>query len=256
MNLKEKNEKNFFNFEEFKDQIINFSRKNRQFIFTYFDAEQDSYLTNHFKIDLENLPNLIVYDFNNRGYFIDNSRISNENLLDNLKNLIKKIEENSLTWSYGNFMQNFFSKFGLNFSEKTLILMLMCFFAFVLFFLIFSLFCCSDSEEITEELKREFMEKLAYNEDLNEEEKNMIVNSRNFNSFVRMGVEKIVEAIKGQRDENDNDDLNNNENEEESKISEENKRINEERKLNEDNLNSINDIISGDKKDDKLKKND
>jgi hypothetical protein len=256
-------------FAIFENAIKNFSRKNRKYIFAYFDTETEMNLTNYFKINNEHYPKLIVYDFINKAHYIDdqgnfdnkNEKENEENLIKNLKNVILKIEENSLVWSYGSFIQNIFSKFGLNLSEKNLVLLLMCIFGLILFFFIFSLFCCGDSEEITEEAKRDFMQKLAYNEDLNEEEKNMIVNSRNFNSFVKMGVEKIVEAIKGQREENNiNDDDDNNENENDNKNDNDNdndndiinneNRIEEERKI-EDNLNKINDI-----KDFKEKKND
>lgn len=237
------------NLEIFKKTIINFSRKNRNFIFAYFDTETDSYLTNHFSINLNNLPNLIVYDFINRGHFIDNSENKNEeDLLGNLKNVMDKLAENNLNWSYGNILQNFFSKFGINFSEKKLITILLCFVGIVLFLLIFSLFCCNDSEEISDDQKREFLEKLAYNEELSEEEKNMIVTSRNFNSYVKMGLENIVEAIKGKRDENDNNDSDNDTNQNNEIVNE--NLIEEEAKL-EDNLNNINDI-----KEPRDKKND
>lgn len=185
------------NIEIFKNEIKSFSKKNREYIFSYFDYEGDSYLTNFFKLNKEKLPCLILYDFLNRRYFIDYSDFKSfDQLNESLMYIKNSLLENKINWAHGNWIQEFLAKLGINVTERGSLIILGCLFIFILIILIVIIFCFGDNiDEEFEAKKKEFIEKLNVCQELSEEEKKMILESKNFDSFVKMGLEKIIENL-------------------------------------------------------------
>lgn len=228
-------------FCEFKKLTKIISKKNRDIIFSFFDIDQDSYLSNFFKLNKSKVPCLIIYDFSNRKYIIDYSDYKSiDSFKENVLNMKLKLETNNIQWIHGNWIQDFLSRIGINLSERGSLIFLGCIFIAILIILIIVLFCFGDGNDEEFELqKKEFMEKLAASTELHEEEKKLILGSKNFDSLVRMGIDKIIENLKGSLEQS-KDLVDEEEEEDPDIIREENKEENNKEVV--DNLNSINDI--------------
>lgn len=192
-------------FNDFKSEVKEISKRNREYIFSYFDSDQDNYLTNFFKLNKSNLPCLILYDFSNRRYAIDYSDFNSvKNLRENFLKIKDKLEANKLQWAHGNWFQDLLAKIGINLTERGSLILLGCFFIFILLVLIFVLFCFGETNDEEFDIKkRQFIEQLAASKDLHEEEKKLILDSKNFDSLVKMGLDKIIENLKSSINEED-----------------------------------------------------
>jgi len=231
-------------FNEFEKVIKTISKKNREYIFSYFDIEKDSYLTNFFNLNKKNIPCLIVYDFNNRKFVIDYSDYNTpENLNTNLLNIKNDLEKNLLQWSHANFIQDILAKFGINLTERGSLIVLGSFFVSILLILIIVMFFCGDARDEEFDIKKkDFLEKLGACKELHEEEKKLILESKNLDSLVRMGLGKIIENLKGSVENEEEEE------EKKTKNSEDEKNIinksyrNKDQGENVENIDSINDI--------------
>lgn len=234
-------QKNQTTLSEFESLIKPISKANRNFIFSYFDVDQDNYLSSFFKLNKSNLPCLILYDFSNRRYAIDYSNYNSaESLKENILKIKNDLEANRLQWAHGNWLQDFLAKLGLNLTERGSLILLGCLFVFILLVLIFVMFCFGDkNDEELEAVKKKFIEQLAATKELHEEEKKLILESKNFDSLVRMGLEKIIENLKGSvLEEKKGEDDDDNHSGDGGDLNEEERK----EKAIVDNLNSINEI--------------
>jgi len=131
------------------------SRKHRgNFVFAYIDVEVDSYLIKYFKIDTEKLPRIIIYDFEDKRYYVDNpldeTTAQNEELMTNyLNDLVEKCgQPDALHWTSGNFFEDMLAKFGIRLNQTGIIYIVGgLFVTLAVFFLIVLLWCGDKHDE-------------------------------------------------------------------------------------------------------------
>ena len=127
---------------------------------------------------------------------------SKENLILNLEKAKNNLENNSLEWSHGNWIQDILARMGLHLNERNSLLLIGGVFISILVIVIIFIFCFGDNtDEDLDIKKKEFLEKLTSSNELTEEEKKLILESKNFDSLVGMGFEKIIESMKMPIDE-------------------------------------------------------
>jgi hypothetical protein len=140
-------------------------KKKGDYVFAYIDTDLDSYLINYFKIDLKKLPRVIIYDFEDKKYYVDledNATYENEqSALKYLRELIEKANTPGvLTWTTGNFFEDLLAKFGIRLNQSGIIYIVGGLFAiFAVIFLIVVFYCGDKNEE--EEAKRLYEEQMA-----------------------------------------------------------------------------------------------
>jgi hypothetical protein len=115
--------------------------KNRDFVFTYIDKSQDAYMFNYFGVGESSLPQLIIYDFENRYHFKHDN-----NNVDSLISLVKHNGHN-LVWSTGSWFDDFLMKFGIRLNSTTIAYILGGLFIVMLVALITIMLCCTDASE-------------------------------------------------------------------------------------------------------------
>jgi len=120
---------------------------------------------------------------------------------------MNNLESDRLQWMHGNWLQDFLAQLGIDLTERGSLIVLGCFFIFILLVLIFVMFCFGEkNDEDFEAEKKKFMEQLAATQELHEDEKKLIFESKNFDSLVRMGLVKIIENLKESNNENENEE--------------------------------------------------
>jgi hypothetical protein len=112
---------------------------NRQHIFTYIDSNQDAYLFNYFKLG-NDLPRVVVYDFENKRHYTHSSN--------NVSEVLIGLYNNSLTWTTGNWFEDFLAKFGIQLNQKIIMYILVGAFILIIGFLVFVVFFTKESEEV------------------------------------------------------------------------------------------------------------
>ena len=141
--------------------LANISVQNRKqkgnFVFAYIDIDLDSYLIKYFKIDTGKLPRIIIYDFEDKRYYVDNiideTTAQNEEVMTNhLNDLVQKCEQpNALSWTTGNFFEDILAKLGIRLNQTGIIYIVGgLFLTFAIFFLIV-VFYCGDKHDEEEE---------------------------------------------------------------------------------------------------------
>lgn len=128
----------------------NIAIKNRNYVFTYLDAKQDAHLLQFFNIKNEDIPKIIIYDFAQGKHFIDKySYLEDANAMENLNDLIQKIQLDEIEWTTGYAFEDFLHKIGINISRNNLMIVLI---GFVTFGLICFIICtCSIMDSFKEE---------------------------------------------------------------------------------------------------------
>lgn len=129
------------------------SVKNRIYAFSFIDVDQDAYLVSYFKINIQDLPKIIIYDFKDKKFFVDNAEDKNVYSTEDaaekhISNLIKEMENGKLRWSTGNFLEDILLKFGIKLDQTTTAYILGgCFVLIVLILVIVIFFCGEKNEE-------------------------------------------------------------------------------------------------------------
>jgi hypothetical protein len=129
------------------------SIKNRKYVFAFIDIDQDSYLVNYFKINANDLPKVIIYDFKEKVFYVDNESNSHtvyeneESSMRHLQNLINLLQNNKLKWSTGNMLEDILAKFGLRLNQATMTYILGGCFALIVVIMIIVIFYCGENNE-------------------------------------------------------------------------------------------------------------
>lgn len=145
------------------------NRKNKSnYVFAYVDSELDSYLINYFKIDSNKLPRIIIYNFEEKKYYVDveeTSTYENEQTaLEYLRHLIKKAEtHDALSWTTGNFFEDILAKFGIRLNQSSIMYFVGGLFAILALFFFIVMFYCGDKNE-EEEAKKLFEQQMTQKE--------------------------------------------------------------------------------------------
>jgi hypothetical protein len=148
--------KNTIHMNFIENTLPEISNKNRNFIFTYIDVEIDSYLTSYFKINTSQLPRIVVYDFKEKLFYVDNPinleeiNSSEESFIENIYTIIKKVKNNNLIWSTGNWFEDILLKFGIKFTQTTIMYILGVLFALIVLIMIIVIFYCGEKNEVSE----------------------------------------------------------------------------------------------------------
>lgn len=126
------------------------SARNRQFVFTYIDIEQDNYLVNYFKINTSQLPNVIVYDFEDRKFYVDNSSIydeqnpSEEVIINKVNRIIEDVKSEKVIWSTGNWFEDVLLRFGVKMNQHTMMYILAACFVMIVIIMVVIIFFCGE----------------------------------------------------------------------------------------------------------------
>jgi len=153
-------------------------KKEAKYVFAFIDVDLDSYLINYFKIDLNNLPKIIIYDFEDKRYYVDETQdkatyASEESSMKHLAELIEKAETpGALAWTTGNFFEDLLAKLGIRLNQSGIIYLVGGLFAILAISFLIMIFYCGDKneEEEAKKLEEEFLkrqkeEKQAANND-------------------------------------------------------------------------------------------
>jgi hypothetical protein len=140
------------------------------FVFAYIDIDLDSYLINYFKIDTGKLPRIIIYDFEDKRYYVDDiidetTAQKDEVMTNHLTDLVQKCEQpNALSWTTGNFLEDILAKFGIRLNQTGLIYIVGGLFVTLAIFFLIVLFYCGEKHE-EEEAKKLSEQELINKED-------------------------------------------------------------------------------------------
>jgi hypothetical protein len=144
-------------------------KKNGNYVFAFIDIDLDSYLINYFKIDLDKLPKIIFYDFEDKRYFVDDTQDattyeSEESAMKHLNALIEKAENpGALAWTTGNFFEDLLAKLGIRLNQSGIIFLVGGLFAVLAISFLIMVFYCGDKNE-EEEARKLFEEEIAKRE--------------------------------------------------------------------------------------------
>ena len=134
------------NIQKIKSMIQNISIKKRTIIFGYVDIQNDLDLISFFKIKENIDESIIIYNMEIGKFYIDNYK---DPLKINL--LIEKLENNSIPWKSGYFIEDFLYNIGIRPSRGTLIFCIFIFLGFLVIIAFVGLFICF--EKIDKKLK-------------------------------------------------------------------------------------------------------
>jgi hypothetical protein len=131
------------------------SVNNRNFVFSYIDVELDSYLVNYFKINTSQLPKVIVYNFEERKYYVDEFPLYGENhteetITANINKILRNVKNDTVTWSTGNWMEDLLLKFGVKLNQHTIMYILAACFGMIVVIMIIIIFYCGEKNEHVE----------------------------------------------------------------------------------------------------------
>jgi hypothetical protein len=107
--------------------------KRRDYIFTYLDIVEDKYMLQFFRLGNIDGIHIILYDFGNGKYYIDDNEIPD---LESMESLINNIEQ--LKWTTGYFIEDLMNYFGIESSQNVLLTL---FFGVISMMAIFCMIC-------------------------------------------------------------------------------------------------------------------
>jgi hypothetical protein len=131
------------------------SIKNREYVFTFIDVETDSHLVGYFKININDLPKIVVYDFNEKLFYVDNGPNDSiyseqQTIILNFLKIINEIKNGNLNWSTGSFFEDLFLKIGIKFDQKTILYIFCGCFILLIILIIIIIFACSEKSDETD----------------------------------------------------------------------------------------------------------
>jgi hypothetical protein len=146
------NQKNSIHMNLVESLIPQISAKHRELVFTYIDSEKDSHLVAYFKINTNNLPQTIIYNFQEKFYHVDTSESSEvlkseESYKNHLETLISKMQSNNLAWSTGNWLEDLLLKFGIKFTGRAIMWIYGGCFALIVVFMMIVIFYCGEKPD-------------------------------------------------------------------------------------------------------------
>ena len=161
------------------------SLENREYVFGYADYMKDKDISKFFKLKLNNTNEikLIIYDFNERMYYIHNETyniiLNNENeIIKDMENILKNI--NKLKYTSGSIIRDWVSKIGFERMSPIKQIIVVGIIVFFLFGLIFLCSCFSNPKESDFDENDEFSQD-SDNDDNNQKEINKKENDINKN---------------------------------------------------------------------------
>jgi hypothetical protein len=131
-------------------QFTKIALENREHIFTFIDLNQDAYLFNYFRLG-EDLPRVVVYDFENRRYYTHSNN--------NVSEILVGLNNGSLVWTTGNWFEDILAKVGIQLNQKTIMFILIGAFILIIGFIIFIVFFTKEDEKINETEAKEIKDK-------------------------------------------------------------------------------------------------
>jgi hypothetical protein len=104
--------------------FLNLALQRRDFVFSYIDTQEDKYLMQFFNISDDVRIRIIAYNFQIGKYYIDEYKYNKNNeSFDRLNEILKNIDQGSLTWSTGYAIEDNLNRLGFNLSRETIILL-------------------------------------------------------------------------------------------------------------------------------------
>ena len=98
--------------------LYSIQNKNKNFKFSFIDIRTDSKMLKFFKIENINKTGIIIYNFKNR-YFYINENINNNNVNETINNIIIEINNNKINWNTNSFLEKILFLFtGKRFGKK------------------------------------------------------------------------------------------------------------------------------------------
>lgn len=150
--------------------------ENRNYVFSNLDYDEDTDILSHLRVSKSENPVIIIYNFSNRRFFVDNFVYSfNEDENTNhLNSILFKLNNNELYFSSGNWIEDFLESIGIKLNHTTVIALVIGSFAVCLIIFMILLFYCSDTNEETQSLQKDKIsnQEIDKNDGLNESKKN------------------------------------------------------------------------------------
>lgn len=98
----------------------NIAYHKREYLFTYIDYIEDSYLLKFFNLNQDNSPKIIIYDFTRGRYNVFNYSLNEENSILKLNDLISNLDNGEIKWSTGYFIEDVLDSMGVRVSRNVL----------------------------------------------------------------------------------------------------------------------------------------
>jgi hypothetical protein len=123
--------------------------KNRRLVYTFIDKSEkrDANLFNYFKFGQNNLPQLVLFDFDNRYHHIQAS--------DNIDELLNKYYTGKVEWSTGSYFEDILLKMGLKLDQTFIAYFLGIAFVVLLGIMITLVCFCGESSADDEEDRKQ-----------------------------------------------------------------------------------------------------
>ena len=173
------------------------SFENRKYIFGYADYSEDKDLSKFFNLKLNNTNEIkiIIYDFNERMYYIHNEtyniEINNEKVIyNNIENLIKNI--NNLKYTTGSKIKDWIGKIGfekMSTNKQIIVVGLLVFFLLGIIFICSFFSGCNESDLDEDDEDENELEEDLDNDKKNKEEINKKGNDLNKNISEKKKIE-------------------------------------------------------------------
>jgi len=132
--------------------ISEISIKNRKYIFAFIDIDEDAHLVSYFKLNLNDIPKLIIYNFKDSVYYIDEGAQhsvynTEESAFDHFSKVIIQIEKDLIVFSTGNIFQDFLAKLGIKLNETIIVYILGGCIMLIIIILVIVIFYCGNENE-------------------------------------------------------------------------------------------------------------